>query len=129
MATAYTVRLIIVMREAFAAQANQAAHLVDTLGGDRTFTVPLRVAGDATNTPRARWCSWQMTPAQRDALRTRLQERGLLNDEVVIVPGSQEGSFVPMAQARAYFFDAREGQWSPDEVLTVLNLDTLQGSL
>lgn len=123
---AYSLRLIVVMRAAFAAQANTAAKLVDTVGGERTFSGPaLRLAGDATNQVRARWCSWQMTPAQATALRTRLQEAGLLNDEVVIVQGSQEGTFVPNAQARCYIFDAREGQWSPEEVLAVLNLETI----
>jgi hypothetical protein len=125
MATVYTNRLILVVRQAFADKANVASKLVDTVGGERTFTVPLRLAGDATNTIRAYWAGWTLTPAQAAALRTRLQEQGLLDGEVVVVTKADQATFVPNLQARAYIFDARPGAWAPQEALAVLNLDTL----
>lgn len=123
--TLYTVRLIVVVRQAFAAKANLASKFVDSEGGERTFTVPLRLGGDATNTVRAYWCGWAMTSGEATGLRARLQEQGLLDGEVVIVTKADQASFAPNLQARAYIFDARDGAWTPDEVLAVLNLDTL----
>jgi hypothetical protein len=125
MATAFTTRLILVVRQAFADKANVASKLVDVAGGERTFTVPLRLAGDQSNTVRAYWCGWTLTPAQATALRTRLQEQGLLDGEVVVVTKADQATFVPNLQARAYIFDARETAWQPQEALAVLNLDTL----
>lgn len=126
MATLYTQRYIVVMRQGFASKANTASKLVDTQGGERTFSVPLRLAGDATNTVRARWCSWALTPAEATALRDRLKEQGLLDQEVVVVTRAQRGTWVFDGAARAGVFDAREGTgWTPQEVLQATGLDTL----
>ncbi len=126
----HTVRLIVVMRQSFAAKANTAAKLVDTAGGERTFTVPLRLAGDATNTVRARWCSWALRPAEAQALRDRLKDQGLLDGEVVVVPRSERGTWTFDGQARAAVFDARDGtDWTPTEVLAATGLDTLTATL
>jgi len=127
MATAYTARLIIVVRPGIAAAANDAAKLVDLMGGEKTFTVPLRLAGDATNTIRAYWANWALTPAQMTAIRDRLIEKGATADEVVVVTAADKPTFVPVPTARIYVFDARweATSWTPAEVLTVLGLDTL----
>ncbi len=124
--TAHTQRAIIVAREAFVTNGNLAAHLVDTVGGDRTFAVPLRLAGDATNTIRARWCNWALTPAEVTALRQRLQAQGADAVERTTVTAAEKGSFVPVMSKRLYVFDARDSVgWTPQEVLDVLGLDTL----
>ncbi len=126
MATTYTQRAIIVARVGFAASCNTAAKLVDTAGGDRTFTVPLRLAGDATNTILGRWCNWSLTPGEVTALRQRLQAQGADAVERTTVTAAEKGSFVPVASKRLYIFDARDGiGWTPQEVLDVLGLDTL----
>ncbi len=126
MATAYTRRFIIVVRPALAAKANEAAKLVDTPGGERAFTVPLRLAGDAANTIRAYWCGWTLTVAEAQAIRDRLVEKGATTAETVVVTAAEKATFVPVPAARVYVFDARNGiGWTPAEVLTVLGLDTL----
>ncbi|MBA3583413.1 MAG: hypothetical protein H0W36_02590 [Gemmatimonadetes bacterium] len=129
--TLHTARAIIVARPGIAAAANTAGRDVDN-GGD-PFTSPLALRSDNT-TPGgivAYWCSWAFQPAQlvsmRQAMRTRA---GLSAGEVALVTASQRGSFTPTQGARAYVFDARDGiGWTPDEVLTVLNLRTLTSSL
>ncbi len=130
MATAHTLRLLVVMRQSFAAKANTASKLVDAAGGERTFTVPLRLAGDAANVIRARWCSWACTPAEAQALRDRLRDQGLLDGEVVVVPRSQRGIWTFDGAARCAIFDGREsGGWTPAEVLEACGLDTLAVAL
>lgn len=124
MASNYTLRLTAVVRAAVLVNSNLASRDVDN-GGD-AWTVPLRVAGDATNTIRAYWCGWQMTPAQAQNLRDRLIARGLLGAEVRVVDGTEKGTFVFDPTARAYIFDGREGQWTPTEVLAALGLARLQ---
>lgn len=119
---AYDRRAIIVARPAVAAAMNQAAADVDTLGGAQTFTVPLRAAGDSTNTVVGYWCSWALTAAMVTALRARLQARGATASEATIVLAGQ----APTPGNRVYFFDGREGVgWAPADVLTALGADTL----
>lgn len=126
MATLFTVRAIIVARAAVAAALNQKCAEVDTVGGIRTLTVPLRLAGDSSDTVRAYWCSWAMTPAQRTSLRTKFQAAGMTAAEAGVVTAAQRGSFTPDLAARMYLFDGRDGiGWTPEEVLSVLGLDTL----
>lgn len=129
MATVYTRRFIIVARTALATAANQAAKLVDLGGGERTFTVPLRLAGDATNTVRAFWCGWTLTVAEAQAIRDRLVEKGATAAETVIVTAADKPTFTPVPTARIYVFDARPAIWQPGEVLSVLGLDTLAATL
>lgn len=125
MASVYTQRAIIAARPAFAAAANTAAKRVDTTGGERTFTVALRQAGDATNTIRAYWCGWQLTPAMVTALRTRLQEQGATTADITVVPAARKGSYTFPAEAKCAIFDAREGAWTAPEVLAALGMDRL----
>lgn len=119
---AFDRRAIIVARPAVAAAMNQAAADVDALGGGQTFTVPLRQAGDATNTIVGYWCSWALTPAMVTALRTRLQARGATVSETTIILTGQ----TPTPGNRVYFFDGRENVgWTPNAVLAALGADTL----
>jgi hypothetical protein len=119
---AFDRRAIIVARPAVAAAMNQAAAQVDALGGAQTFTVPLRAAGDATNTIVGYWCSWALTAAQVTALRTALQSKGATAAETTPILLGQ----TPTPGQRIYFFDAREGVgWAPADVLTALGADTI----
>ena len=123
---AYDRRAIIVARPAVAAAMNQAAAQVDALGGAQTFTVPLRQAGDATNTIVGYWCSWALTAAQVTALRTALQNKGATASETTPILVGQ----TPTPGNRVYFFDAREGLgWAPADVLAALGVDVLASAL
>jgi hypothetical protein len=119
---AYDRRAIIVARPAVAAAMNQAAADIDVLGGQFTFTVPLRVAGDATNTVAGYWCSWALTLAMWDALQTRILARGATVSEATpILVGD-----TPVPGNRVFFFDGRQSiGWTPAQVLTALSADTL----
>lgn len=122
---AFDRRAIIVAKPAVAAAMNQAAADIDALGGAQTFTVPLRVAGDATKTVVAYWCSWALTPAQISALRTALQNRGATVSEAAVILVGQ----TPTPGNRVYVFDGREDVgWTPGAVLTALNLAPLPQS-
>lgn len=122
----YTQRAIIVARAAFAENCNLASKQVDTVGGERTFTVPLRRAGDETNTTIGMWCNWALTPAQVTALRQRLQQQGADVRERTVVTDDEKGTFTPDPAKRLYIFAAMEPDgWTPQEVLDVLGLDTL----
>lgn len=120
--TIYTGRLIIVVKAAIRTQANDLTSKADTGNTTTaTFTVPLERAGSVV----AYWCSWQLTQAHIDAIRTRLRAAGLSD---VVVSGAQKGTYVPNESANVYLFDGRDGQWTPQEVLNVLNLRTVASS-
>lgn len=115
------VRRVIVCSQALAAQANVVAKRVDTVGGEFTFTVPLRAAGDATNTVVARWCSWWINVVDLASLKTKALAAGF---------GAAETSerlvgFVatPATLPRLCLFD--DAAWTPAQVLAALGLDTL----
>jgi hypothetical protein len=119
---AYDRRAIIVARPAVATAMNQAAANIDALGGAQTFTVPLRAAGDATNTIVGYWCSWARTAAQVTALRAAMQNRGATVSETTAILAGQ----TPTPGNRIYFFDGRDGiGWTPAQVLAALGADTL----
>lgn len=121
--TEYTVRLILVVKAAQQAAANQLASQPDTGNNTLdTFTVPL-ARPTAPTTPFAYWCGWSLKPAQATALRNRLKAAGM---EDAIVTGAEKGTFQPKANAKAYVFDARDGQWTNEEVLAVLGLVTMR---
>lgn len=117
-------RAIVVVRAALRTAANQAAAEVDPDGGP-AFTSPLRTIGDTTNTVRAYWAGWTLTRAELSALRGWLRAKGATDAEIAVVPASARGAFTPAAGARAYFFDARAGGWSPAEVRSALGLEPL----
>src|SRR5437016_5165644 len=68
MPTLYTQRQIIVVTAAVAATLNAHAKLVDTVGGEKTFTAGLSPTGTLPATHF--WCNWQMQPGEKSALTT-----------------------------------------------------------
>lgn len=117
MATEYTAISIIVVKAALQQQAEAAAIAADPEGGAGTFVpgVPLRLAGDATNTPVAYYCRWNMKPGQRSAFASSMG--GPIN---VL----SKGASVPLNRDR-WLFDAADGQWTAEEALAALGYDTL----
>jgi len=64
---------IIVVKSADRAAANQAAKKVDTIGGERTFTVGLVPVGSPPGAaPTHYWCCWNMTSDEEKVLRDGL---------------------------------------------------------
>lgn len=109
-------RLIVVARLDVAQAMNDAAKLVDGLGGERVFTVPLARPANPT-TPAAAWCSWDFTATGHDptVFRQRLRDKGATAAEATpVAPGT-----TPASQRLAVF---RADQWTPADVLAALNL-------
>lgn len=121
MATAWTRSIIVVLRPAVAAAANTALKdaTFDPEGGDKTFTVALRTAGDATNTVAAYWAAGAVKPAMLTALRTRLQAAGATTAETTLIP--KTATLASVATQRIWCFDG--AVWTPDEVLAFLGVD------
>lgn len=69
--TLYVKRLIIVVTEALASDANARAKEVDTVGGEHTFSVGLSLTGRPPATHR--WCNWALTTREHDRLLARLK--------------------------------------------------------
>lgn len=118
---ALTARRIIVCTAALATVANAASKKVDTIGGERAFTVGLRAAGDATNTIVAYWCSWLFDPAVLATLKTYATAGGFTNAEATERPVGFTATVA--ALPRLAFFD--DAIWTPAAVLTALGLDVL----
>ena len=116
---ALTARRIIVCTAALATVANAASKKVDTIGGERAFTVGLRAAGDVTNTIVAYWCSWLFDPAVLATLKTYAKAAGFTSVET----SERLVGFVatPATIPRLCLFD--DAVWSPAQVLTALGLD------
>lgn len=116
MATEYTAPTYIVVRAALRQQAEGAAVAADPEGAG-TFVpgVPLRAAGDTANTVVAYWCRWNMKPSQRSAFASNMG--GPLN---LLSVGQ-----APNKQHDKWYFDAADGQWTPQGVLDALGFDTL----
>lgn len=102
MADIPSVRQIIVVDARNQAAANTVSKQVDPIGGEKTFTVGLSPTGTAP--PTHFWCSWAMTPAERDALHGGLT--GLIE------------------AGRAWEFDA--AQSTPAQVLATMGLQTIE---
>lgn len=109
-------RLIIVARPAVAAMCNQAAANAAPDGGS-PFNVPLRLAGDASNAVKAYWCSWQMSAAVGQALRTYMTNHGATAAETKVY---DPGQSPPNGNRIAIYQD-----WTPEQVLADLGLDRL----
>lgn len=89
MSTAYTRRLIIVVPVAVASQANVRAKEVDTVGGERTFSVGLVPVGSPAGTPPTYyWCSWAMTNDHHTAVRSRVDTAALRAAGVKVFDGN-----------------------------------------
>jgi hypothetical protein len=121
MATVFTSRIVGVVRASFVAQANATAKAIDTVGGEKTFTVPLRGVADLTNIARFYWCGWTLTPTQLNDLRTAFRQQGgfRVAETALIVKAA-----VPNVTLDLWLFDGREGQWEPTQVLSALSAAT-----
>lgn len=113
--TEFTAVTLIVVKASVQQQAEAAAITADPEGGAGTFVpgTPLRATGDATNTVVAYWARWNMKPGQRQIFA---QTMGGPNNIIAV------GGNVPLNRDR-WFFDAAEGQWTPDQVLAVLGYE------
>lgn len=109
MTTEYTALTYIVVRASIQQQAEDAAVAADPEGGSGTFVpgIPLRAAGDDTNTPVAYWCRWNMKPSQRSAFASNMG--GPINLLTV--------DKTPNMNHDKWLLDAAEGQWTPEAVL------------
>lgn len=113
-------RLIMVARPAVASMCNDAAQN-SIADGNRPFDVPLRQAGDATNTVVAYWCDWLMTSATAQKIQTWMLNHGATQAEASLVPVGTAQSVI--RQQRIAIF--RDPDWSSDQVLSTLGLDVL----
>ncbi len=128
--TKYTIRFLIVVRATVVSNGNSAAKLVDVIGGEFTFTVPLARPANP-NTPVAYWCNWAMTKAEVKDLRNFLLARGFTADEL---KEAIKVGYVVDPSKRAVIFRTDSwlpnqdltNAWSPEEVLQVLNLQTIE---
>jgi hypothetical protein len=111
--TEYSAITIIVVKASLQQQAENAAIAADPEGGAGTFVpgVPLRLAGDESNTPVAYWCQWNMKPQQRSAFASNMG--GPIN---VLAPGAS----VPLNRDRWLFEASGEGAWTGEQVLAAL---------
>lgn len=107
----------IVVLAALQQKAEDAAISADPAGGAGTFVpgIPLRAAGDATNTVKAYWARWNMQTGQQSAFATALG-----GPVSVYAPGQ-----TPHLNRDRWLFDSNAGGWQPHEVLAALSLDTL----
>jgi hypothetical protein len=118
--TLFTDVTIIVVKPSLQQGAEAAAIAADPGGGAGTFVpgVPLRAAGDATNTVVAYWCRWNMKPSQRS---TFAQTIGGPNN--IIAKGGNVPAFT--SNRDRWFFDASAAGWTGGEVLAALGLAPL----
>lgn len=123
MATAFTRSIILVVRPAVADAVNQRLKDAawDDAGGDKTFTVPLRAAGDAANAIVGYWAAGTAKPAMLVGLRDRLTAAGATAAETTLIPKSATRASV--SAQRIFCFDG--AVWTPDEVLAFLQVDRL----
>ena len=115
---ALTARRIMVCTVAVAAAANAGCRQVDTVGGQYTLTVPLRAAGDVTNTTVAYWVSWLFDPVVLVTLKTKAVAAGFTVAETTeLLVGF---AATPATLPRLAMFD--DLVWTPAAVLTALGL-------
>ena len=109
-----------VARPAVASMCNDAAEN-SVADGHRPFDVPLRQAGDATNTVVAYWCDWLMDNTTASKIQTWMTNHGATTAEANLVPMGTAGSVI--RQQRIAIF--KYPDWSTDQVLPTLGLDVL----
>lgn len=114
-------RLIMVARPAVASMCNDAAEN-SVADGHRPFDVPLRQAGDASNTVVAYWCDWLMDNTTAQKIQTWMLNNGATQAEASLVPVGTAGSVIRQQRIAIFKFP----DWTPDQVLSVLGLDRLQ---
>lgn len=108
-------QLIMVARPAVVSMCNAAATNADP-DGRTPFTVPLKQAGDASNTVAAYWCCWTMTSPVGLAIRAWMTNHGATAGETKVYAAGQN----PPAGNRIAIFDG--AGWAPDQVLAQLGL-------
>ena len=114
-----TMRRLGVVRPALAPAFNQ---LSEAHGYGVPLDIPLRVAGDETNTVVAYWCSWAMDEGTEVFIRDLLLAAGLTEAEVTPIPA---GATIPLPWRFLIFDGDEETGWTPDQVLNALDLDRL----
>lgn len=104
-------RLIIVIKESIAADANRVASEVDIEGGMNTFTVRLADSTDPA-TVTHRWCNWGFDATKHDwpILRQKIEEFGV----------SARASDPPDKDRMVNVFDVED--WTLEQVLEALGL-------
>ncbi len=123
MPTTFTRQIIVVVRPAVAAAVNAGLKhgSFDAVGGERTMTVPLRVAGDAASTITGYWAAGVAKPAMLVGLRDRLTAAGATAAETTLIPKS--ATRVSVSTQRIFCFDG--AGWTPDEVLAFLQVERI----
>ena len=128
MTTAYTVKRLIFVAAPVQDLACQLAQVADPTGWADEWSVPLRQAGDASNTVVGYWCQWVMTPDMKTALD------GALASSSVSPPATDAerhvyvlGEALPALSStqRIVICDASDGQWTPDAGLAAMGLDRM----
>lgn len=109
-------RLLVVVRAASVDAANRAAAVVNPPGAEDTFDQPLKLAGDATNTIVAYWCSWQLTAGTKAALLDAFHDEGFTTAELQPIPPEDN----PTPAHNIFVFDADE--WTSNQVGLALNV-------
>lgn len=107
-------------RPAVASMCNDAAEN-SIADGHRPFDVPLRQAGDATNTVVAYWCDWLMTSAVAQKIQTWMLNHGATSAEASLVPVGAAGSVIRQQRIAIFKFP----DWTQEQVLSTLGLDVL----
>lgn len=113
---AWTERLLVVVRAADRDTANSAAQVADPTTDGNTFRAALRAQGSTSLTPGFFWTSWLMTVEQRDRLVAEFSR--VAGSLPVILAGGRVNK-----NSRYWLFDARPGQWSPEQALAALALE------
>lgn len=114
-------RLIIVCKPGVRGVVNGVLNFVDPANVGDIMSVPLRRAGDADQTPDAFWSSWAMPSTRRGALLDQLLSVSFLGLDVFTA-----GEVPPTWSSKSFWlFDGGNGQWTGEDVLTVLGLETI----
>ncbi len=120
-----TSRVLIVTPIAHVPLINDTLALVDPTSAGEVLRVPLRLAGDLTNTVAARWASWAMDDATRSDWnaafgRAKWVPRPTTSEVTVYQPGQAVPTW---GLQRMYLFDGLT--WVAGDVLRLLGLDLM----
>lgn len=123
---ALTARRLIICPVAVVTATNAICKQIDTIGGQFTFTTPLRAAGDATNTTVAYWCSWLFDPNILANLKMLAVLAGLTTAETTERPLGFTST--PATLPRLAMFDW--ATWPvPTDVLAAMGLSLFSASV
>ncbi len=122
MATDY--RLIVVVRAARQAAANDAARTIDP-NADQAFSAPLRFTSSPPTQTDVYMGSWRMLSTEASALRQSLRTAGFSNREIGLI----NVGAAPNMNDDLWVFDATEetpNAWTAEQVRTALGLTFIQ---